>query len=91
MCHVIVVTDGMCHVMVVMEWWIVTYRPENTNKSIQAIQQSDLHVLYWSNEGGGGGGGGTVRGGRVEGKSEKERAKKMECVKEGLRCTLVRM
>ena len=45
-------------------------RPENTNKSKQSVQQSDLHVLYWSNEGGRrgqgrGSGGGERRGGEV--------------------------
>ena len=32
-------------------------RPENTSKLKQSVQQSDLHILYWSNKGG--------RGGRV--------------------------
>ena len=30
-------------------------RPENTNKPRQSVQQSDLHILYWSNKGGRGG------------------------------------
>ena len=31
-------------------------RPENTSKTRQSVQQSDLHILYWSNKGARGGG-----------------------------------